>query len=612
MEEIALRVRAHLSFGNLQGGSMLVQRIAGYRKRTIVPNGGRTGPACTHSSDPRRWEDDMFRRFRIADKILLAIVLPLLYQALLLGLLWGGQEEHKKAQRWAMHSKDVLLQMARAVELLTNAQSELREYALTRNEDSAKRVRQDLAQVGPRLHELIAATSDNTAQQQRLAKLEQDVNARVQWQNGVLQVFQQGHAEEAMNLIRQPKGPELMDQIRADVQAFRNAEAELDKERLEALESSTARQRLLLVSGLLLTVGVGLAAVLVLGRGINRRVNVLIENSRRVARGEKLVALMAGHDELNDLERNFHTMAAKLEQARETEIAYKQTLEQQNTELSRTNRDLDQKNQENEMFVYSVSHDLRSPLVNLQGFSKELGLVRKDLQEILSHDLNGQAQKRAQLLVERDMPESIQFIQTAVTRLSTIIDALLRLSRAGRVEYHPETVEVRPVVARIVAAMRGSIDEKKAEVAVGDLPSAWADPTALEQVFANLLANAVNYLDPSRPGRIEIGFLPNPKSGLDTVQLFYVKDNGLGIAEAYLPKVFAIFQRLHPSAAVGEGVGLTLVRRIVQRHGGEIWVESREGEGSTFFVALPSKGHSPLMVAPRKESIRLSASIPEL
>ena len=99
------------------------------------------------------------------------------------------------------------------------------------------------------------------------------------------------------------------------------------------------------------------------------------------------------------------------------------------------------------------------------------------------------------------MTESVHYIQTAVTRLSSIIDALLRLSRAGRVEYHPKMVDLKPVIHRIVEAMRGTITERGAEIDVQELPPVWGDPTAMEQIFANLIGNAVQYLDPAAPGK---------------------------------------------------------------------------------------------------------------
>jgi signal transduction histidine kinase len=193
--------------------------------------------------------------------------------------------------------------------------------------------------------------------------------------------------------------------------------------------------------------------------------------------------------------------------------------------------------------------------------------------------------------LDEDVETSIHFIRVGVKRLSDIIDALLRLSRSGRVEYRWQHVDLGSVVEHVLDAMRNTIAERGTNITVGDLPPAWGDPTQLEQIFANLLSNALNYLDHERPGLIEVGHEAreaasdngsNPK-----FHTYYVKDNGVGIPERALEKVFQTFKRMHPEKAAGEGIRLTLVQRIVERHGGEIWVESTEGEGSTFFVRLP-------------------------
>jgi signal transduction histidine kinase len=138
--------------------------------------------------------------------------------------------------------------------------------------------------------------------------------------------------------------------------------------------------------------------------------------------------------------------------------------------------------------------------------------------------------------------------------------------------------------------MRASLDERGVQVEWHDLPAAFGDAAALEQVFANLIGNAVKYLDRARPGRIEIGALP---SGADDSEkrsiTYFVKDNGLGIPPGCQQKIFLAFQRAHPHVAPGQGMGLAIVRRAVERHGGKVWVESKEGEGSTFFVRLPGE-----------------------
>lgn len=262
-------------------------------------------------------------------------------------------------------------------------------------------------------------------------------------------------------------------------------------------------------------------------------------------------------------------------------------------ELAEANRGLEQKNQENELFVYSVSHDLRSPLVNLEGFSEELTMVCRDLRSLVADaGVPTALRERGLSLVDGDMSESIRFIRSGVRRLSNIIDGLLRLSRAGRVVFHCRRVEVEPIVTRVIESLHVTIAERGATVTKGDLPSVWADSAAVEQIFANLIGNALNYLDPLRAGILEIGSTDIPEEektkGQPALRTFYVKDNGLGIPTAYQAKVFQAFQRLHPAAAKGEGIGLSLVRRWVERLGGRIWFQSTEGAGSTFFVSLPA------------------------
>jgi PAS domain S-box-containing protein len=260
-------------------------------------------------------------------------------------------------------------------------------------------------------------------------------------------------------------------------------------------------------------------------------------------------------------------------------------VEARTAELAERNLQLAQKNEENETFVYSVSHDLRSPLVNLEGFSEELVISLRDLTGLLADErIPADVRARATGLVTEAMPESVNFIRAAVGRLSRIIDALLRLSRAGRVEYQPQRVDVAAVTRRVADALHATATEKKAEVVIGELPPAWGDPTAVEQVFANLVGNALNYLDPARPGRVEVGAAGTE----DGRPVYFVRDNGLGIPAAHLGRLFLAFQRLHPDQAPGEGMGLAIVRRILDRLGGTIRVESEPGLGTTFFVVLPA------------------------
>lgn len=269
-------------------------------------------------------------------------------------------------------------------------------------------------------------------------------------------------------------------------------------------------------------------------------------------------------------------------------------LNQRAAELTESNRDLAHKNAENEMFVYSVSHDLRSPLVNLQGFSKEMEKGCQQLVALLDEEIVPSAVRdRGRSVLDGKMAKSISFIQSAVMRLAGIIDAMLRLSRAGRVEYRLDTVNVAEMVKQVVEATQGTIAESRATIQVGELPPVWGDRTAIEQVFGNLVGNALTYLDPARAGIIEIGCLPVSAGVPEGFRTYYVRDNGLGIVESHQAKIFQAFQRAHPGIGKGEGLGLAIVSRIIERHRGRVWVESTAGQGSTFYVTLPVPPQEP-------------------
>lgn len=256
--------------------------------------------------------------------------------------------------------------------------------------------------------------------------------------------------------------------------------------------------------------------------------------------------------------------------------------------LAAANAELNQHNRENEMFVYSVSHDLRTPLVNLQGFSNELTLAGKDLTELFdSPTMPPELAGRGRSVLADDVATSVRFIQSAVTRLASIIDSLLRLSRAGRVEYQPTRIDVEALVRRIVDAQQAEIMRRHVVVEILPMPAVWGDVFAIEQMFANLIDNAIKYLATDRPGRITIG-VASPAKDEQQRHVLFVRDNGIGIPEQGRQKIFRAFERLHPEQACGEGIGLAVVERIVERHRGRIWVESTLGEGAMFYIALPA------------------------
>lgn len=246
--------------------------------------------------------------------------------------------------------------------------------------------------------------------------------------------------------------------------------------------------------------------------------------------------------------------------------------------------ELEQANQEVRDFAFTVSHDLRAPLTNLTGFSHELVLSIEELKTALEPVLetcDPDVSNGIRDLLGKAFDEPIEFIKSSAGRMGHQIQAILKLSQVGRRLLKPELLDVSEIVANCIKALTHQIDERGVLIRVGTLPDVVTDRMALEQVFANLLSNAVIYLDPSRTGEIEI-------SGEATTEVtFSVADNGRGIAADKMDSVFAPFQRAGATDVPGEGMGLAFVRTVVRRCGGRIWCESELGVGTTFHVAFP-------------------------
>jgi len=235
-------------------------------------------------------------------------------------------------------------------------------------------------------------------------------------------------------------------------------------------------------------------------------------------------------------------------------------VEQRTQELSAVNREL-------ESFSYSVSHDLRAPLRNISGFVELLSM--------------GSATQ------DGENRRYFETISKEVRRMGILIDDLLELSRVSRTEMLLVTVDPAAIVAEVRETLAMEMRGRSIEWRIGELPKVKGDRLLLQQVFANLISNAVKYTKYREQAIIEVGWAR--EKGIDEETVFYVRDNGVGFDMKYVGKLFGVFQRLHSVKQFeGTGIGLANVQRIVHRHGGRVWAEAALNQGATFFVSLPS------------------------
>jgi PAS domain S-box-containing protein len=228
--------------------------------------------------------------------------------------------------------------------------------------------------------------------------------------------------------------------------------------------------------------------------------------------------------------------------------------------------ELESKNAELERFTYTVSHDLKSPLVTITGF---LGYLEKDA-------LSGDHQK---------IKGTIERITLAARKMQSLLNDLLELSRIGRIMNLPEDIPFEEVVKEAIERVRGQLEAKQAQIKIqNDLPLVYGDRVRLVEVMQNLIDNSTKYSDPASNLCIEIG----TKEDEHGQTIFFVRDNGIGIDPQFHERIFGLFNKLDTKAE-GTGIGLTLVKRIIEVHDGNIWVESELGKGATFYFTVPNR-----------------------
>ena len=233
-------------------------------------------------------------------------------------------------------------------------------------------------------------------------------------------------------------------------------------------------------------------------------------------------------------------------------------------EIQVKNSELERQNAELERFTYSVSHDLRAPLVTIKGF---IGLLLKDIE-------SGKGEA-----IQSDVKQ----ISHATDNMATQLDELLELSRVGRLVNPPVEIDLNEMAASVVALFSDSIAKADVDVKIDQaMPAAYGDAGRIFEVFQNLVGNAIKFAKSEDASVVEIG-----AEEFAGQVVCHVRDNGVGIQPEYLERVFNLFERLNPRVE-GTGIGLALAKRIVEFHNGEIWAESEgPGRGSTFWFSLP-------------------------
>jgi signal transduction histidine kinase len=443
---------------------------------------------------------------------------------------------------WVDHTYRVETETAQFQILLEQAEAARRGYLLTGDERYRVTFERAVSRTGPVAQDLRQLTTDNPRQQARIGQLETLLKAKRAVMEASIQARSAAGLSGSAATFRTSVDQGFLNDLRAITTQMADEERRLLAER-----SAQAGRNAELLLVVVLLAGVLLAMVAFASSWVMRRY------ANQLARSQA------------DLRR----LNEGLEDA----------VKVRTLNLSRANEEI-------QRFAYIVSHDLRSPLVNIMGFTSELEAASKPLREMLvevDERAPGAISVEARAAVETDLPESIGFIRASTQKMDRLISAILRLSREGRRVLAPEPLDMNRLVDGIIQATRTSIDERAADVAIeGRLPDIVSDRVAVEQIFSNLVENALKYLKPGRLGRIVV------RGRAEAGRVVYeVEDNGRGIAPKDHERIFDLFRRAGVQDQPGEGIGLAHVRALVYRLNGLIDCVSALDQGALFRVSLP-------------------------
>ncbi|WP_439925986.1 sensor histidine kinase [Nitrobacter sp. JJSN] len=457
--------------------------------------------------------------------------------------------------QWALHSMEVENEISLAQLQMRRAESAQRGFLLTQRPEFGNAFEEAASQIPPSFGRLKALTIDNPYQQQRLKQMIPQTDQRIEQLRHGIELVQANRLTEATEIARQEAGRDAMGQIRNLASEMRAEEDRLFAARAASADTSQS------ISASITSIGSGLVVVFA---------GLSIFLVRRSSRARDVAEAQLRDNNLN-LESTVQERTADLREA--------------NDEIQR--------------FAYIVSHDLRSPLVNIMGFTSELEELRGDIFKRIAtlsrpDEIPPPATEDPAAIVEpvldgpdkqlsQDFTEALGFIKSSIAKMDRLISAILSLTREGRREFHPASIAMRDLMENIASTMAHQAAEAGAEIRIEPLPDIVSDRLAIEQIFSNLVDNALKYLKSNVPGSIAIR--GRRKLGF---AIFEIADNGRGIDPKDHQRIFDLFRRAGPQDRPGQGIGLAHTRALVRRLGGTMSVSSELNTGSTFTVTLPA------------------------
>ena len=451
-----------------------------------------------------------------------------------------------------VHTVEVENQINALLLEIRRAESATRGYLLTLGPEFLSDHETAVATISPAVGKLADLTADNPVQVENVRKLRTAIQRRLDQFASEMNFVKQNQPADAVALVREAAAENSSGAIREVGLAMRAEEERLFAARNIAADHSQRIASIVTIAGSALVIGLaGISIFLV----------------RRSARARDEAEALLRDNNLN-LEATVDERTADLREA--------------NNEIQR--------------FAYIVSHDLRSPLVNIMGFTSELDELRTDIFRriaalgraagdapvpVIAADAEPELEG-ADKQLSQDFSEALGFIKSSIAKMDRLISAILNLTREGRREFEPVRIDTRELIEAIVTTVAHQASEAEAQIRIEPLPDIVSDRLALEQIFSNLIDNALKYLKPGVPGDISVR--GRTKLGF---AIFEIADNGRGIDPKDHQRIFDLFRRAGTQDRPGQGIGLAHVRALVRRLGGTMSVQSELNNGSTFTITLP-------------------------